>query len=265
MPPETYEERSTQTDKISILSVLGVLTVCAWAYLVHMALKPDANGMAHCAAVMPGGMKWGPEDIITSFIMWSVMMVAMMFPAAAPMFLAFSVINRDKNETGGTLAATGWFVLGYLIVWLAFSVLATVTQWVLHSAALLWEAMAITGPIAGGALLAVAGVFQWTPFRNACMTKCRSPMAFIITEWRAGKDGALIMGLKHGIYCVGCCWLLMALSLVLGVMNLIWMGALTIFMAMEKGNIGGLWLSRVAGAILVVWGIAVVFLRTVFG
>ncbi len=263
MPPDTYEKNLTRRDRIAILSVLGASTVSAWTYLINMAVKPDVHGIAH-DAVIPCMMKWGPGEVIVSFIMWSVMMVAMMVPAAAPMFLAFAAVNRDKNVAGHFLIATGWFVLGYLVVWLAFSAAATLIQWALHTAVLLWETAVTAGPIAGGALLCAAGVFQWMPFRDVCMTKCRSPFGFILTEWREGKGGALIMGLKHGAYCVGCCWLLMALSLVLGIMNLIWMGALTAFMAMEKGGVGGVWLSRATGVILVAWGLAVVFLRIMF-
>ena len=127
----------------------------------------------------------------------------------------------------------------------------------LHTAALLTHTLVITSPLLGALLLVAAGVFQWTPFRDACMTQCRSPFGFIMTEWREGHRGALIMGLKHGIYCVGCCWMLMILSFVLGVMNMLWMAALTAFMVLEKVT-DNKWISRIAGMILVVWGLWVV-------
>jgi predicted metal-binding membrane protein len=262
--PEVKMENPARKDRIVILFVLGSITLAAWAYLSHMAMDAGTHGMLHDAAI-PCVMSWGAADLVFSFLMWSVMMVAMMIPSATPMFLAFAVINEGRNEAGYPLIATGSFVMGYLIIWLGFSAASALIQWGLHATALLSEAMVIAGPIFGGALLIAAGVFQWTPFRDACMVKCRSPMAFIITEWREGKGGALIMGLKHGVYCVGCCWLLMALSLVLGVMNLVWMAVLTVFMALEKGSVAGLWLSRAAGAILVMWGVALVLFKSAPG
>ena len=120
LPQDAYEENLIRRDRIAILTVLGALTVCAWGYIIHMAMQPNVHGMAH-DAVLPCVMRWGLGEVAFSFIMWSVMMVAMMVPAAAPMFLAFAAINRGKNATGGPLVATSWFVVGYLIVWFAFS------------------------------------------------------------------------------------------------------------------------------------------------
>jgi predicted metal-binding membrane protein len=116
--------------------------------------------------------------------------------------------------------------------------------------------MVITSPLLGGLLLLAAGIFQWTPFRDACMSKCRSPLGFLMTEWREGPSGALIMGLKAGLFCVGCCWLLMVLSFVLGVMNMVWMATLTAFMLLEK-ILDNKWLSRTAGLTLAAWGLRI--------
>lgn len=246
-------ERLIRRDRVMVLLLLAVLTLAAWVYMVHMT-QPNAMAMVMSEA-SPCMMQWGFTDILLSFVMWSIMMVAMMLPAATPMVLMFASVNRQQNRQSGAIISTGFFVLGYLIVWIVYSVIATMVQWGLHSAVLLSHTIVITNPVLGGSLLLAAGVFQWTPWRDACMKKCRSPLGFILSEWRAGKVGALIMGIKHGIYCVGCCWILMSLSLVLGVMNLLWMAVLTIFMVLEKTGLLGSWLTRGAGIVFIAWGL----------
>jgi len=170
------------------------------------------------------------------------------------MIMMFATVNGQRSNGERIIISTWLFIMGYLAVWTAFSGLATLAQWGLHLSALLTHHMAITSPLLGGLLLVAAGIFQWTPLRDACMSKCRSPLGFLMAEWRDGPQGALIMGLKAGLFCVGCCWLLMILSFVLGVMNMIWMAALTAFMLLEKIT-DNKWLSRTAGLILVVWGL----------
>jgi predicted metal-binding membrane protein len=170
------------------------------------------------------------------------------------MIMMFAIVNGQRSGGDSPLIPTWLFVLGYLAVWTAYSGLATLTQWGLHLSALLTHHLVITSPLLGGLLLLAAGIFQWTSFRDACMSKCRSPLGFLMTEWREGRRGALIMGLKAGLFCVGCCWLLMILSFVLGVMNMIWMAALTAFMLLEKVTENE-WLSRTAGLTLVAWGL----------
>jgi predicted metal-binding membrane protein len=240
-----------QKDRLLILSSLALITVLAWAYMLHMAWEMVGKGMDINLACLG---HWGPGDLAHMFIMWSIMMMAMMVPSATPMILMFTTVNQRLGEIEGPLIRTGLFVLGYFLVWTAYSALAALVQWGLHVAALLTHTLVITSPLLGALLLVAAGVFQWTPFRDACMTRCRSPFGFIITEWREGRRGALIMGLKHGTYCAGCCWLLMILSFVLGVMNMLWMAALTAFMVLEKVT-DNKWISRTAGMILVVWGL----------
>jgi predicted metal-binding membrane protein len=146
------------------------------------------------------------------------------------------------------------FGAGYLAVWTGFSAVAGLSQWLLHRAALLSPAMASATPRLGGGLLIAAGVYQWLPLKGACLMHCRSPLGFFSHAWREGAAGALLMGLRHGLYCVGCCWLLMALLFMAGVMNLLWVAAIAGFVLVEKVVPGGRLLGKVAGALLVAWG-----------
>ena len=157
------------------------------------------------------------------FLMWAVMMTAMMVPTATPMILTFAAVNRRRRANRQPFVSTGVFLAGYVAVWTAFSVLATLGNWGLHQASLLSSMMGeTTNSYLGGSLLLAAGAFQWSPLKFACLNHCRSPMGFVMTSWREGKAGAIRMGLEHGAYCLGCCWVLMALLFVLGIMNLAW-------------------------------------------
>jgi len=135
------------------------------------------------------------------------------------------------------------------------SALAALAQWLLHATALLSPKMVSTSPLFGGLLLFAAGVFQWTPLKNACLTHCRTPLSFLMTDWREGKWGAFFMGLKHGAYCTGCCWFLMALLFVAGVMNVWWIAIITLFVLLEKVVPEGLFVGKLAGVLLVGWGV----------
>ena len=148
------------------------------------------------------------------------------------------------------------FLFGYLAVWITYSAAATMAQWVLHNAALLSPTMAAASPVLSGGLLLAAGVFQWTPLKRACLRGCRSPLSFLMTEWREGTTGAFIMGLRHGSYCLGCCWILMALLFATGVMNLFWVAVIALFVMAEKTLVRGELLGRVTGVALVAAGIA---------
>src|SRR6266478_1332200 len=168
---------------------------------------------------------------------------------------------RYASRQPGTVRArspfvpTAIFVAGYLAVWTGFSAIAAVAQCALHATALLSPAMVSTSPLLGGILLVAAGVFQWTPMKSACLTNCRSPLSFLTTDWREGKGGAFSMGLKHGAHCTGCCWFLMALLFVAGVMNMWWVAIIAILVLLEKAAPKGLWIGRIAGLLLAVWGI----------
>ena len=156
--------------------------------------------------------------------------------------------------------ATGIFLAGYLAIWIGFSAVAAFMQWVLHGKALLSPMMVSTSPWLGGALLVAAGIFQWTPLKNACLTSCGSPLNFLMTGWREGKWGAFTMGLKHGVQCAGCCWFLMLLLFVAGVMNVWWIAILTVLVLIEKiaprGK--GIMLGKLAGVFFVAWGVWVI-------
>jgi predicted metal-binding membrane protein len=153
---------------------------------------------------------------------------------------------------------TAIFVLAYLVVWTAFSVVAALAQAGLHTAALLSPAMAATSPFLAGGLLIAAGVFQWTPLKRACLSTCRSPMAFLMSSWREGRGGAFMMGIRHGLYCLGCCWALMALLFVAGVMNLLWVAAIAVTVLVEKIVPAGDLIGRIAGMGMIAAGLLLV-------
>lgn len=230
------------------LALLAGLTALAWAYMIGLAAHAD---MGHAA--MPATAF---EFIAVSVLMWSVMMVAMMLPGAAPMIFTFSTVARRRADGEASAFVPTWiFVAGYLAVWTAFSLLAALGQWALYDRGLLDSAMGRTGPIAGAALLVLAGAFQWSALKEACLTKCRTPLSFLLTEWREGWVGAFAMGLRHGAICVGCCWALMLLMFVGGVMSLVWMGGLGVYMLVEKVVPAGQLFSRISGVVLVLAGV----------
>ena len=204
---------------------------------------------------MPQMQTWTLVELVLLFVMWTVMMVAMMVPSAAPMVLMFANVQRRRQQQQRPFVPTSVFLIGYLVVWTVFSIIATFAQWGLHTAALLSPMMISTSSFLGGVLLLVAGIFQWTPLKHACLKHCRSPLGFFTAEWREGTRGALIMGLRHGSYCTGCCWALMALLFVAGVMNLFWVAIIAVFVLIEKIVPKGHWVSRATGLLLIGWGI----------
>ncbi|MBI4334868.1 MAG: DUF2182 domain-containing protein [Chloroflexi bacterium] len=249
----TTLEAVLRRDRAVVLGSLIGVSALAWAYTIYLARDMGQMEMAYCA--MPQMQAWGSMDLLLLFVMWAVMMVAMMVPSAAPMILIFAMVNRHRHGQQRPLVPTGVFLLGYLLAWTGFSAAATLAQWGLHTAALLSPMMVSTSPILGGTLLLAAGIFQWTPLKHTCLTHCRSPVGFLTTDWREGNRGALGMGLKHGSYCVGCCWVLMALLFVAGVMNLLWVAAIAAFVLAEKVLPWGDLVGRLAGGVLVLAGI----------
>lgn len=187
--------------------------------------------------------------------MWAGMMVAMMVPSASPMIATFAMVQRKRREQERPFVPTGIFLAGYLLAWTIFSAFAAVAQWILHAKALLTPMMMSNNAILGGIILAAAGIFQFTPLKNACLNHCRSPLNFLLTDWREGKFGAFVMGLKHGAYCTGCCWVLMLLLFLGGVMNFFWIAAISIFVLLEKILPKGLLLGKFAGVILIIWAL----------
>lgn len=245
-------ETVLKRDRVIVLSGLAALVVLSWAYVSYLARDMQSMGME---AAMPRMQAWSVADFVLMFVMWTVMMVAMMTPSAVPMILIFANLNRRRWERQSPYVSTGVFLSGYLVVWTGFSVLATAAQWGFHTASLLSPMMASTSPILGGFLLLTAGIYQWTPLKRACLRHCRSPLGFVLNEWREGSRGAFLMGLKHGSYCVGCCWFLMALLFVAGVMNLLWVAAIAGFVLLEKVAPAGYLVGRVAGVMLAGWGV----------
>jgi predicted metal-binding membrane protein len=251
-------ETLLKRDRLIILAMLIATTFFAWGYMVYEARAMDHTGVCCCAGMKMSGPDtgaWNTATLAPLFLMWTEMMIAMMIPSAAPMILTFAMVQRKRREQERPFVPTTIFLLGYLIVWTAFSAFAAVAQWTLHAQALLSPMMVSTSPILGGIILIVAGIFQWTPLKNACLTHCRTPLSFLLTDWREGKFGALLMGLKHGAYCTGCCWILMALLFVAGVMNLWWIALLAGFVLLEKIAPRRLLVGKVAGIFLVAWGV----------
>lgn len=253
MYQETQPEILFKRDRAIVISGIAGVSVVAWAYMFYLALGMKNMEMG-IKMSMPQMQAWGAVDFVLMFVMWSVMMVAMMVPSATPMILMFAAINRKHREQQNPFVPTGVFLLGYLVAWVWYSALAAVSQWVLHATALLSPTMVSTSPILGGMLLLTAGIFQFTPLKYACLTRCRSPLGFLLNEWREGARGAFIMGLRNGNYCVVCCWALMSLMFVVGAMSLLWMALIAAFVMVEKVAPGGRWVSRISGILFIVWG-----------
>lgn len=242
---------------VLVLSLL-IMVGLSWAYLIWMAadMSVSAGGqMAHCAA-MPGMTSSSAMYVWWLFVMWAVMAVAMMLPTSLPLIFLFGRYWRGKHKDIDPVLPTLWMVTGYLTAWLVFGVGAALLQWGLEHLEVLTPVMGeMRSTVLGGAVIVGAGIFQLTPLKTACLSKCRTPMMFLNTRWRDGKWGPFIMGLDDGIYCLGCCWALMLVMFVFGVMNLFWMGVLTVFMIAEKIIPHGLLFTKVTGYLLIVGGI----------
>lgn len=212
-----------------VLRAAGVLALgaLAWAALAWLVID-----MGHPLAqlTMPASPRWSVAQMLAVCAMWSVMMAAMMLPSALPMILTFIELGADAAGAARARA----FVAAYLLVWCGFSVAASAAQWALQAAG--WVDPMIASRSAGltAALLLIAGLYQFSPLKRLCLASCRTPMAFLLGEWRAGVSGAFVMGLRHGLFCLGCCWALMALLFVGGAMNLAWVAALSVAVAIEK-------------------------------
>ena len=245
-------ESILKRDRVVIIAGIVAVVALAWAYLVYLAQSNDATGMSLAMAQL---RSWNATDFGLMFLMWAVMMTGMMVPTAAPMILLFATVNRRRREQQRPFVSTGVFLSGYVLVWCGFAAAATLGNWALHVNSLLDTMMGgSTSAYLGGSLLMVAGAFQWSRLKYLCLTHCRSPLSFLMTDWREGSLGALKMGLHHGTYCVGCCWVLMVLLFVLGVMNLLWIAALAGFVLLEKVVPQGQKVSRATGLALVAWG-----------
>ncbi|HRP76345.1 MAG TPA: DUF2182 domain-containing protein [Rhodocyclaceae bacterium] len=254
--------RTPARERMTIGAALVLITLLSWAYMLRMALGAPDHGHGHMELIaMPAPSGWDWHLLGLSATMWCVMMTAMMLPSAAPMVLSFARVHARRRLQGGAVVPTGIFVAGYLAAWGAFGIVAAVAQMVLHEAALLSSSMGSLAAQSGGILLIAAGLVQFSPLKTACLEKCRTPLSFLLAEWREGRMGAVVMGLRHGAFCVGCCWALMLLMFVGGVMNLLWMAALTMLVLLEKVVPNGHTFGRVSGAVLIVGGMWVLGAR----
>jgi predicted metal-binding membrane protein len=223
-PSTTGLERALFRDRLALALALGALTILCW---VEMAAPEGAP--AGAGRLLPCcGSRFG-----VAFAMWVVMMAGMMIPSVAPMVLAHAAIARRRAAAGEPFVTSSAFLAGYLIAWSAFGAVAAFAQAALQRGGRLDASLSV-GPWAGAAVLLAAGVFQLSPAKDACLSRCRAPIGFFLTRWREGAMGALAMGLEHGLSCIGCCWLLMAVLFAVGIMNPLWGAAITLFVLAEK-------------------------------
>ncbi len=267
-------EAVLRRDRLIVAGALGVIAALAWAYTLWLAADMNMSGMnmspegpwpsafrmvpaAGVQMMTPAAAPWSAVEFAFVFVMWAVMMVGMMAPSAAPMILMYARAGRQRKIAGKPLAATGWFATGYLLAWAGFSLAATVAQWVLEREALLNARMASANRLLGAVVLITAGIYQWTPIKSACLVQCQTPLTFLMSHggFRSNVLGCLHLGLLHGAYCVGCCWVLMALLFVVGVMNVLWIALLALLVLLERLTPWGRWIARIAGAVCIAAGV----------
>jgi predicted metal-binding membrane protein len=248
-PPPTILESALRYDRAPAVALLIVLPVLCWIWIVVMAR--DMYGSMTGASAWMMTAVWDPGHLALLWAMWAVMMAAMMMPSASPMLLFYGAVAR-RSEAATTAARQIYaFAAGYLVVWGLFSLAATVLQRLLAALRVVSAMMEVTSAVAGGVLLLIAGVYQLTPIKHACLRACQSPLGFLMSRWRRGSAGAFRMGIEHGALCVGCCWALMLLLFAGGVMNLTVIGALTALVAFEKLTPLGAEGARASGVILI--------------
>jgi predicted metal-binding membrane protein len=250
-------EAVLRRERAIVLVALAIVTALAWADLVWLANDMWMGGMdmtgfrmipAGQGWMMPVSAPWHPIEFGAVFAMWVAMMIGMMTPSVAPMILIYAHVGHHAAGEGRPLAASAWFALGYLLSWTTFSLAATFAQWALERAALLTPMMESANNILGATFLIIAGLYQWTPFKEACLSYCQTPVGFILRYgFRREARGALALGVRHGLYCIGCCWAVMALLFVAGVMNLFWIAALSALVLVEKVVPLGRLVPRIAG------------------
>lgn len=252
-------------DRRIVIGAIVVLTALAWGYLIWLArgmsapgsAMPAMPGMDVSTVITPMLRKWSAGDFTFVFLMWVIMMVGMMTPSATPMLLIYTRVARQASRDGKPLAATWWFALGYSLSWVGFSLFAAVAQSALTRSALLTPMMAAASHKFAGGVLLVAGFYQLTPMMNNCLSHCQSPFAFITSNggFKPGVGASVRLGIRHGIYCVGCCWALMALLFVGGVMNIFWIAAIAIHVLIERVITAGRVVAWLTGAVLVFSGL----------
>jgi predicted metal-binding membrane protein len=246
-------EATLRNDRRVVVASLLLVAALAWIYLWREAGAMDDMSrqmdMSFPMAMTP--------DFALTFVMWAVMMVGMMLPSAAPTILLYAALVRKQSTTSPPLAAAWIFTAGYLAAWTAFSLLAAVLQVGLEHAMLLSSMMVSANHALSAGILIGAGVYQVLPLKDVCLTRCRNPLLYLTTHWRTGRLGAFRMGAEHGSYCVGCCWTLMLVLFVAGVMNLLWVALIAAFVFIEKLLPFPHYTSRVASLALVAAGIVI--------
>jgi predicted metal-binding membrane protein len=250
--PVTRLESALRYDRTPLLVLVVLLPLVSWMWIVVMAR--DMYGPMTGASAWMMTAIWDVPHLLLLWAMWAVMMAAMMLPSASPMLLLYGVVARRSQHA---TAARHIYALaaGYLMVWTVFSLGATTVQRALVALLLVSPMMEITKPAVGATLLLVAGLYQLTPLKRACLGRCQSPLGFLVSRWRTGFSGAFTMGLEHGAYCVGCCWALMLLLFAGGVMNLTVIAALTALVAFEKLAPFGMYSARISGVLLMAAGL----------
>jgi predicted metal-binding membrane protein len=254
-------------DRWFLAGGLGLMIALSWLWLITGA-GMDMSGMemtrmsigesAFMEMPMMRPEHWSAGYAVLMFCMWWIMMIAMMLPSAAPVILLAAALNRKATAGQVPFGSSGAFTLGYLAGWAAFSLVAVVTQWGLSEVGLLSDMLIINRAwLAGGVLLA-AGIWQFTPLKHSCLTHCRSPVHFLTRARRPNNTGAMVMGLHHGLFCLGCCWFLMLLLFVGGVMNLYWIAGLTLYVWLEKGLPARYRISQLMGIALIAGGLVLI-------
>jgi predicted metal-binding membrane protein len=225
-------------DRLIVVGLLIIVSALAWAYTVHQRQVMAAMDAAmwRDMNMSMNGMEpsWTANDMLLVFVMWAAMMAAMMAPGAGPVIGAFATINRRRRERSAPYVATTIFLLGYLLVWAAFSIVTVALQWALQMTGLLTTMLESTSYWFSAALFLAAGLYQFSPLKERCLTYCRSTHGFILSEWRDGTFGAIVMGIRHGLFCLLCCAGLMFLLFAVAVMDLRWVAGLAIVVTAEK-------------------------------
>ena len=237
----------------AVFALIFALLLLGWGYMVYMAWA--MQNMATVEMWMPpiaDTRPWQGYDFLMLSIMWVLMMAAMMLPSTLPMVLVFTQIVKRRTPQAFMLSVFV-FICGYLFAWSIYSLLAVVLQWQLHVRDLLTPMMDSRSYLWSGLVLLCAGVYQFTPLKESCLRQCQSPLGFLLTQWREHYRGALIMGAKHGFYCVGCCWALMTILFAVGVMNMFWIVALSLLAVLEKSFLSPQWGSKVVGVLITSW------------
>jgi predicted metal-binding membrane protein len=253
-------ENVLQKERLLVLSALFVICVLSWLYIVYLYRQMEVMDMNALLFAMPMSPAWTWTDFGLLFLMWLVMMMAMMTPSVAPLILIFAAINRQRRQQQNTYASPAYLLMGYFLIWAAFSLFATMLQWLLQQVSLLNPEMETTSKVLGAFILIGAGIFQFTPFKHRCLSYCRTPLNFLQHHWQEGRKGALRMGVKNGLYCLGCCWILMLVLFVSGIMNLLWIALIALFVLLEKVLPAAKMVSLVAGVVLIGYGMLMLVL-----